>query len=133
MIFITGGKYQGRLNLGIEVSGYDEGEVFDFAELNLMGVSKDFKECKIWYNLQEYVRALAMQGTESYQIEKMIKNLVDNHKPEVIIMAEVGAGVIPLDKKENVFRETTGKLSVYYAERADEVYRAICGIKTKLK
>lgn len=136
MIFITGGKYQGRLKCGIEISKYGQEDVFDFARLNSKDYTynhKDFKDCKIWYNLQEYVRILAENGTEEYQIEKMIKTLVDNNDPQVIIMAEVGAGVIPIEKKEIIFREVTGNLSVYYADKADEVYRVICGIQTRLK
>lgn len=136
MIFITGGKYQGRLQCGLDVSGYEEGDVFDFARANSMeyaGSHKEFVDCKIWYNLQEYVRSLAANGTEAYQIEKMVKALVENNTPEVIIMAEVGAGIIPMSAEDNIFREASGRLSVYYADKADEVYRVICGIKTQLK
>lgn len=136
MILITGGKYQGRLNAALELGDYTNEDVFDFAKVNSIEYvteNKEFKTCKIWYNLQEYVRVLAQNGTESYQLENMIKKLTENCKPEIIIMAEVGAGVIPIKESDNVFRETSGRLSVYFADKAERVYRMICGIKTELK
>ena len=136
MILITGGKYQGRLKCAFDCGNYKEEDVFDFAKINsaeYASSNKNFKTCKIWYNFQEYVRSLALSGTDSWQIENMMKKLVENNNPEIIIMAEVGAGVIPMNKSDVVFREASGRLSVYFAEGANEVYRMICGIRTKLK
>lgn len=136
MILITGGKYQGRLKCALEISDYTGDDVFDFAKLDSIEyVSKniDYKNKKVWYNLQEYVRSLANNEIESVQIEMMVKKIVANCNPEIIIVAEVGAGVIPMNKKDNLFREASGRLSAFYAGEADEVYRVICGLKTKLK
>lgn len=136
MIFVTGGRYQGRLKIALQVSGYSENDVFDFSKINQPGYAdgdRDFKTSKIWYNLQEYVRALVLMGTEMDQIDEMVKRLVVTHGPEVIIMSEVGSGVIPMEKESNVFREAAGKLSVYFADEAKECYRAICGMSIQLK
>ncbi len=136
MILITGGKYQGRLKTALKISDYTMDDVFDFAKLNskeYMEKNINYTEKKIWYNLQEYVRDLATYGTESFQLENMIKKLVEKRNPEIIVMAEVGAGVIPINAQDVLFREATGRLSVYFAEECEEVYRVICGIATKLK
>lgn len=136
MILVTGGKYQGKLQCALEIGRYSENDYFDFNKVNsaeYINNQINYADKKVWYNLQEYIRILACQGTEAFQIESMIKKLVEIHCPEVIILAETGSGVIPANKADNDFREATGRLSVYFAEQAEEVYRVICGMKIQLK
>ena len=52
---------------------------------------------------------------------------------DVILVTEVGSGLVPVDPDERAFRENAGRLSVLLAERAEEVYRVVCGIPTRLK
>ena len=136
MILITGGKYQGKLRCAMEVTEYTEDDVFDFAKLNSYEYATshiDYSKCAVWNNLDEYIRSLALSGTEEPQLEKMMNKLLENNNPKVIIMSEVGAGVIPIDKEENAFREVTGRLAASLAGKAAEVYRVICGLNMKLK
>ncbi|MDO4188001.1 MAG: bifunctional adenosylcobinamide kinase/adenosylcobinamide-phosphate guanylyltransferase [Lachnospiraceae bacterium] len=136
MILITGGKYQGKLRRALEMGRYSEEDYFDFNKVNspeYVNRQINYADKKVWYNIQEYIRILAYQGTEALQIESMIKKLVDKHNPEVLIIAEVGSGVIPVNKADNDFREATGRVSVYFAEEAEEVYRIVCGMKVQLK
>lgn len=136
MIVITGGKYQGKLKCVYEVYDCTEEDVFDFAKINSREYAEggmDYRTRKVWVNVQEYVRMLALSGTEEFQLEKMVKKLIENNNPEVLVISEVGAGVIPLDAKDVIFREVTGRLAVLYADKAEEVYRVICGLTVRLK
>ncbi|SFG74299.1 bifunctional adenosylcobinamide kinase/adenosylcobinamide-phosphate guanylyltransferase [Oribacterium sp. WCC10] len=56
-----------------------------------------------------------------------------NSRETVIIMNEVGSGVVPMDKGEREWREAVGRVSCIFARRADRVYRLIAGIPQRLK
>ena len=51
----------------------------------------------------------------------------------VVTCAEVGSGIVPIDREERVYRERVGRLSCELAARADAVVRMVCGIPTVLK
>ncbi len=52
---------------------------------------------------------------------------------DVLIAAEVGGGVVPMDPKERADREAAGRLACLLAARADCVVQMFCGIPTVLK
>ena len=52
---------------------------------------------------------------------------------DILLFTETGSGVVPVDDEERRVRENAGRLSVLLAERAEEVYRVVCGLPTKLK
>ena len=134
MILYTGGRYQGKLNAVLSGGGYTDEDVYDFAKINVREYAEvDYRKKRIWYHLDDYIRFLLINGTDGSQTETMIRKLIDSGKPEVVIISETGSGVIPMNKSDNVFREITGRISVYVAENAEEVYRVVCGIKMKLK
>jgi len=51
----------------------------------------------------------------------------------VVIMAEVGLGVVPLDPHERAWREQAGRLACLLAARADCVVRMVAGIPQVLR
>ena len=54
--------------------------------------------------------------------------------PEVrILCAEVGSGVVPMDKGERVWRERVGRTCCHLAEAACKVTRLYCGIPSVIK
>ena len=52
---------------------------------------------------------------------------------EVLIGAEVGCGIVPMDAEERARRERRGRLQCLIAERADRVVRMCCGIPQVIK
>ena len=54
-------------------------------------------------------------------------------RPLVVISNLVGCGVIPVDPKEEQYREIAGRLQVKLAENAAEVYRVTAGIPERIK
>lgn len=47
---------------------------------------------------------------------------------EIVIVTEVGGGVVPVDEQERAWRENAGRLSCLLAQRADAVVRVFCGL-----
>lgn len=51
----------------------------------------------------------------------------------VVIAAEVGGGVVPVDPGQRAEREKAGRLACLLAQRADTVVRVCCGLPQLLK
>ncbi|MFI3325633.1 MAG: bifunctional adenosylcobinamide kinase/adenosylcobinamide-phosphate guanylyltransferase [Clostridia bacterium] len=105
MIFITGGKSQGKT---------------EFA--------KSFK-LNLTDNLEDLIKNWL---EENKNIEEKINELFIDEK-SVIVCLEVGCGIVPLDKQERIYREVVGRTACLVAKKADEVYRLNCGIAQKIK
>lgn len=54
-------------------------------------------------------------------------------KKELVLCAEVGSGVIPLDRADRAYREAVGRLCVQLAKEATAVVRVIAGIPVAIK
>lgn len=126
MILIVGGAYQGKTEYAIEKYGLDctgiaDGETFDF---------EDTDEIKCISNYHIAVKHFIENGTDPIVSSE---NLIEKNPDIIIIMNEIGNGIVPIDKSERIWREQTGKTGCFLAERADEVIRVIfgCGIKIK--
>ncbi|MCR5606388.1 MAG: bifunctional adenosylcobinamide kinase/adenosylcobinamide-phosphate guanylyltransferase [Treponema sp.] len=60
-----------------------------------------------------------------------IFNIICNHK--IVIVTEIGNGVIPVSAKERTHREASGQLAIRLAKQADAVIRMVCGIPQIIK
>ena len=67
-----------------------------------------------------------MQGTDPLEFTK-------NLDMPIVIMNEIGSGIIPLDKSEREWREISGRAGCIIADKAIEVVRVCCGIATVIK
>jgi adenosyl cobinamide kinase/adenosyl cobinamide phosphate guanylyltransferase len=54
-------------------------------------------------------------------------------RKDVVIITEVGSGVVPLDAGERAWRERAGRLACQLAARAACVVRMVCGVPQVLK
>ncbi len=52
---------------------------------------------------------------------------------DVVLVREVGSGVVPLQREERAWRDRVGALSRMLAERASTVVRVVCGVPQLLK
>lgn len=109
MVFVFGGEYAGKERFA--VSKFGEGaEIIRDIHLFVRDRMKDGKD------------ALAETGA-----------LLELHPDAVFITNEIGCGIVPADDFERGWREQAGRVSCMLAEKADEVYRVVCGIGIKLK
>ena len=51
----------------------------------------------------------------------------------MIVMDEVGAGVVPVERSDREYREAIGLAGQHLAREAEEVYRVVCGIGMRIK
>lgn len=67
--------------------------------------------------------------------EEWKKNVLsmEQKKLLVVVCREVGCGVIPMEKKEEIYRELVGRLQVLLAAEASEVWRVWCGIPERIR
>ncbi len=51
----------------------------------------------------------------------------------VVILSEIGSGLVPMDPEERLYRETVGRCGCVLAQNAEQVIRMTCGIGTRIK
>jgi len=160
MIFILGGKYQGKTAYARHAYGQTK-VVFDFArqavaaqdsvphesetennlsmkvhEQEIIGNRKQIDyECmlqsaEIITNLQEGVRQLIDQGICP---QTFFRNNMDKLKDKVIIGTEIGCGIVPVEEKDRYWRDETGRVYQLLAEHAEKVERVWAGIPMTIK
>ena len=118
MILIIGGAYQGKRGYAKKRYGIDEKDIIEGDDM------QNISSAKCIDRFEKFVYENAVKAAE--------KLLTEN--PEVIIiMTEIGSGIIPLDKTERRRRELVGQTGCFLAERAEIVIRMTCGIPQLLK
>lgn len=131
--FITGGAYQGKLDyvltrLAAESPQDSELEPAVFTcQMDTLAI--DFS-CQVINKLHLFVWAMQQQSRDARQY------LID-HRDDLnghwLICDDISAGVVPIDEATRLWREATGRCSVWLAREAAEVQRLFCGLATCLK
>lgn len=124
MIFVTGGTSQGKLQFVVEhfkpTSIIDGSECITSILINA--------ECVINYHL--LIKQLMLEKMDTAEFTK--KFCAENPNA-VIVMNEIGCGIIPIEKGEREWRENVGRCGCIIVEKADTVIRMTCGIPTVIK
>ena len=107
MILIIGGAYQGKTEYAKE----------------------HFKGYKIKNQYHETVRKQMLEGMDP--AEEAEKYLSGKDKL-VIISDEIGYGLVPIDAFERKYREEAGRVNCFFARKAEQVIRVVCGIGTRI-
>lgn len=113
MLLIVGGESSGKRSF-IKTLGYSETEMAD-AVLDARPVI---------FHLEQMV----FQDPD--RVDDYLKEL---EQKDVVICNEVGSGVIPVERRERVGREATGRLCVLLAQRASCVVRMVSGLPMIIK
>ena len=107
MIFITGPMFSGKKEYICSVLGWTD---------------EEFEERSV-HNAEEL-------AADAEDLTALADELC---RKEVVIAAEIGAGVVPVDPRARAAREKAGRLACILAQRADTVIRVCCGIPQCLK
>lgn len=124
MKMIIGGAYQGKLDYAKkkypEIS-WTDGDTCSEQEIF---------HCEGICNFHKYIERSILDGRDvSWLPEKLILR-----NPDIIIVTdEIGYGIVPVDKHLREYREMTGRICTELASYANEVYRVMCGIGTRIK
>jgi len=76
-----------------------------------------------------YIKRLLQSGQDT---ETFVRQVIQAD-PRVVVMTEVGYGIVPMEADERQYREAVGIAGQMLAAKAEGVYRLVCGIGTKIK
>lgn len=123
MIFIVGGYFQGKreyANTQFSISNWVSGEEASFESLVVAeGV----------YHFQEYLEKIWKKGE---CLEKHCQGILRENPNLLIVMEEMGCGILPLEREKREFLNQVGELMEFLSKEAREVHRVICGIGRKI-
>lgn len=125
MILITGGFSQGKRTFAEEKLGVS-GLVAD-------GASAGAEEIRRADLLIHYHLLVKRQLERGLDPQAEAEKLAAENPDLVITVTELGCGIVPADAFDRRWRECTGRCSCLLAEKADAVYRVLCGIGTRIR
>ena len=123
MILITGGTAQGK-------TAFAKGICKKIADGRSIDTVSSLSGYDCIDDCHELIRRLTDNGQDAYAF---FEKAADEYPDMVFVIAEIGCGILPLDRKEREYRELTGRIGCMLARRCDEVYRLICGISQRIK
>lgn len=129
MRLIVGGAFQGKLEFAWKLLGREEGDRECYASGDEDSLEAAF-ERPVVYRFHEYVRRLLAGGQD---VGDYLRELEAKNPEAVIVMDEVGYGIVPVDPADRRFREEAGRAGQRLAGNAVAVYRVVCGIGTRIK
>jgi adenosylcobinamide kinase/adenosylcobinamide-phosphate guanylyltransferase len=135
MILIVGGAYQGKMEFAqgkYPEIAWADGENCDWEDIYRSAGVVHF-HAYIQRFLQMDKEANEMSFEISSDVMAIAERLIRENPDVVIVTDEIGYGIVPVDKAEREYREVTGRICTRLASEADEVYRVICGIGTRIK
>ncbi|MGN0618369.1 MAG: bifunctional adenosylcobinamide kinase/adenosylcobinamide-phosphate guanylyltransferase [Ruminiclostridium sp.] len=123
MILVTGGAFQGKT---------------DYVKSCFMCSMIDGKDC-------DFNKVFSAECVGNYHI--LVKRLIEQgenpiafterlcrENPRIIvIMNEIGGGIVPIEKEDRIWREQVGRAGCIIAAFSDIVVRICCGIPTVIK
>lgn len=126
MIMITGGAFQGKTEYAKNRFGFSDSDIINGGICDLEAVFT--AKCVTNYHLA--VKRLLEANADP---EEFSRRICRENPDAVIIINEIGSGIIPLEKGERIWREETGRAGCIIAENSCEVIRLVCGIPVKIK
>ncbi len=112
IIMLTGGRSQGKT---------------DFAK-------RHFPEAELLDDYQLRVKQQLAAGQDPVEeAEKTMTALRQKSGSAVIIIEEMGCGIVPLSREVRMYRDSNGRVACRIAAEADEVYRVFAGMGERIK
>ena len=126
MVLIVGGAYAGKTAYTKARFGYMDTEMLDGAVCDPQSV----RGAKYVKNYQLLVKRLLADGQDT---DGFTKALCKENPGLVVLLDEIGCGIVPLEKADRTWREAVGRAGCALARAADTVIRLNCGIPSALK
>lgn len=126
MVMITGGAFQGKRTLAKRLYGLADSDIKNGAECA-------FEDVFTAAAISEYHELVRRLIKENVNVSEFTERLCRENPHAVIIMNEVGCGIIPLEKSERLYREEVGRAGCVIASHSETVLRVFCGIPEVIK
>lgn len=137
MYLIVGGMGQGKEHIAIEQFDLKPEEVLDVAECKLTpeGVTAFLAgEEGLRIRCLNHLHCLLREhGDSETDWQDWCRQLAKRRPELVILMDEVGSGIVPIETKERRYRELAGRVGCMLAAQAKTVTRVVCGIGVVIK
>ena len=129
MKLIIGGSYSGKLDYVLENSNFTFEDIVNCNDYK----EEDLVNKAVIYNFHLLIRKL-LEENDNEDIVKGRVNMILRSNPNVIIiMNEVGYGIVPIEKFDRRYRELVGRIGCILAKEAEEVIRVVAGIGGRIK
>lgn len=126
MVMITGGAFQGKRTLAKRLYGLTDRDILNGAECA-------FDEVFTAAAISDYHELVRRLIAAKIDVSEFSERLCGENPRAVIIINEVGCGIIPLEKSERVYREEVGRAGCVIAAHSETVIRVFCGIPEAIK
>lgn len=126
MWLISGGAYQGKLEYALTLTGRNEKEAAD-------GMTCSLQELYEKPLVNRFHLWIDRMLKEEQDVNTLVDQIVAQNPNIVIIVDELGCGIVPMEPYDRKYRELTGRICCRLAKEAEEVHRVICGIGTVIK
>jgi len=126
MWLITGGAYQGKLEYAINATNIME-------ENSIDGAICDCDELLRTQLVNHFHLWIKRMLHEEKNVYELVNQMMEENPNLVIIVDELGCGIVPMDPFDREYRETVGRVCCLIAKRAEEVHRVMCGIGMVIK
>ena len=145
MILIFGGAYQGKLEFAQEQfrERADAGSVrectAECAEKMLMpdrseNAAAMFRGAYIITGLENFTWACCTEDPEQrVEAADIMRACKEEWQDKILIITDVSQGIVPIEARTRAFREMNGRLMLYLASEAEEVWRVFCGIGKRIR
>lgn len=133
-VLIIGGAYQGKTKWAINQYKIESSQIIDCR-------NKEFQETetRMIIHFEQWI--------EDYVTEEKIVNNVNlleecwnkgkemwmKQKDWIVIVDEIGLGMVPMGKKQRIYRELVGRMTCRLAQEAEQVYQITAGIPLRIK
>ncbi len=125
MILVFGGAYQGKKEFVATKYDYKLEDMYQCNEKDPVDFSKD-----VITDLENYILGAIRRDENPLAFVNANKA---NFRDKIIIITDVGSGIVPISKEQRLFRDNVGKITQILSRDSKEVYRVFCGIGEKLK
>ena len=125
MKLIVGGAFQGKTVFAKEQFQLEEGLV-DGKTCS----KEELFSCRGVNCFHEYIKR-RLQGGE--EVDDLANELAAENPDCIVIIDDLGCGVVPIDVFERLYREQNGRVCTALANKATKVYRVVCGIGQVIK
>lgn len=129
MIFITGGRYQGKLNFAKNLARDKKDYKFHTADGRYAPYEEAFSALYVTH-LECFVERLIEAGLDP---DSFLERILEKNPNTVLLADEIGSGIVPADPGKRQYQETAGRICLRAAREAEQVYRVICGIGVRIK
>ncbi len=126
MELYVGGTGQGKLQYVLGQKKLEDAVVADGADCEL----QQLLQADVVNHFHCYLRRL-LQARQD--VERCLDSLLEQNGAVLIIMDEVGCGIVPMDVFERQYRDVVGRVGCRLARKATHVERIVCGLGQVLK